>query len=92
MASLRRPDNMIDLSHGSSNTYLVEARHGLILPCIHCRKFRPILLDGNEYWNFFMRGVPIERAFPSLTLEQREILISGTHPECWAELFAGVEE
>lgn len=78
--------NQYDFSHGSSNPYLVEARHRLIPPCLHCHQFRPILLDGSEYWNYFMNAQRIDVAFPTLTPAQRELLISGTHPECWDAL------
>ena len=79
-----------DFSNGSTNPYLVEARHQLIRPCIHCRQFRPVLFDGNEYYRYFVSGTvsSVAEAFPHLTLAQREILITGTHPECWDALFA----
>ena len=32
-------------------------------------------------------GVPVQSAFPTLTPDQREVLVSGTHPACWAKLF-----
>ena len=79
---------IFDFSNGSTNTYLVEARHRLIMPCIHCHQFRPVLLDGSDYYRYFMRGERIEACFPYLDREQREVLISGTHPECWKALWA----
>lgn len=90
MPSIRRPANLIDLSKGSENTYLVEARHGLIKRCIHCNTFRPVLLDGTKYFNYFMRGASLDATFPldEFTLDERELLITGTHPECWEALFA----
>ena len=32
-------------------------------------------------------GAPIQVAFPEMPKEIREIVISGTHPECWAAEF-----
>ena len=32
-------------------------------------------------------GAPIQVAFPEMPMEIREIVISGTHPECWAAEF-----
>lgn len=92
MASIQRPDNLIDLSNGATNTYLVEGRHGLIPQCVHCRKFRPVLLEGNAYYAYFMRGASLDQAFPYLNADQREILISGTHPECWNAIFGDEDE
>lgn len=84
---VKLPDRY-DFSNGSQNTYLVETRHQLIMPCIHCGQFRPVLLDGNDYYRYFMRGLRIEECFSYLTLQQRELLITGIHPECWDALFA----
>ena len=74
---------VFDYSHGSQNTYTVESRHNLIPPCMECNVFTPIILDGNEYFMRFMRNVIIQDAFPTLTSEQREHIMSGIHPECW---------
>lgn len=80
--------NAIDLSNGSTNPYLVEARHNLIPRCFECGIFTPILLDGSDYYNYFVQGKGnIQDNFPYLSREQREILISGIHPECWDKLF-----
>jgi len=85
------PDEF-DFSHGSTNPYKVEARHGLIMPCIHCHQFRPVILDGSEYFAYFNRGIPVAQAFPTLSLDQRELLITGTHPQCWDALFADEDD
>ena len=29
----------------------------------------------------------IQHAFPEMPMETRELLISGTHPECWDSLY-----
>lgn len=38
---------------------------------------------------FFARqvGAPIQDCFPDLDKALREQIISGTHPECWREMF-----
>ncbi len=33
----------------------------------------------------------IQNAFPELTPDQREQIISGTHPKCWAKMFGDDE-
>lgn len=38
-------------------------------------------IDSYQAW---IGGEPIQRAAPELTPEQRERLISGTCPDCWA--------
>lgn len=79
-----------DFSHGSTNPYEISNRHGLVPPCLHCGASSVITLDGSEYFAYFNRGMSINQAFPTLTAEQRELLISGIHPECWAD-FMGPE-
>jgi hypothetical protein len=81
-----------DFSHGSTNTYRVEARHNLIPRCLHCGKGSRVLLDGTEYYNYFMRGAKIQDAFPTLTAAQREVLMTGTHPACWDEMTRDPED
>lgn len=81
--------DVIDLSNGSTNPYMVEARHRMIPACSVCRTFTPVLLDGFDYFRFFVEGkLHVQQVFPYLSAEQREILISGTHPACWTRLFA----
>ena len=36
-------------------------------------------------------GQNIQRAFPEMPKERRELLISGTHSDCWDRLFAEEE-
>jgi hypothetical protein len=42
--------------------------------------------------NNWRAGVLIQRAFPNMTADQREMLITGTHPECWETMFADDKE
>ena len=37
-------------------------------------------------------GALMQEAFPELDKGLREQLISGTHPECWAEMFGSDDE
>lgn len=45
--------------------------------------------EGYEKWK---AGAFVQEAFPELSSGARELLISGTHPECWDSLFADDEE
>lgn len=87
---MKLPD-VFDFSQGSTNPYLVESRHRLIPPCLHCHKFVPVKLDGSSYYRYFVQGLRIEDCFPTLTMPERELLITGIHPDCWEALMA-VEE
>jgi hypothetical protein len=59
-------------------------------PCIVCNKTTTVVLDADavKRWK---GGELIQSVFPDLDAAAREVLISGTHPECWDELF-GEEE
>jgi len=78
---------MIDLSKGSNSTYLVEARHNLIQPCLQCGKFEPVLLDSNQYYDYFMKGNYVQNAFPNLSAEERDLISVGIHPACSAAFY-----
>lgn len=40
--------------------------------------------DGLALWR---SGKYVQDAFPDLSVDDRELLVSGTHPECWNNLF-----
>ena len=42
--------------------------------------------DEYEAWK---GGAMVQQAAPSLTVEEREQLLSGTHARCWEELAGG---
>lgn len=92
MTELPKLPEVYDFSNGSDNPYLVEARHQLIPPCVHCHRFVPVKLDGGDYYRFFVAGTAghVQQAFPYLNAGQREVLINGIHPECW-DAFMGPE-
>jgi hypothetical protein len=35
----------------------------------------------------FLQGLEVQVAFPDLDVDQRELLISGTHAHCWIKVF-----
>ena len=59
--------------------------------CFHCGDTSFIQLNISDL-NRYQSGSYAQDAFPYLTAEQQEIIISGTHPECWNELFGKDEE
>jgi hypothetical protein len=57
-----------------------------------CRKFSPVILDGSDYFRYFIQGKDdVQTIFPYLDASQREVLITGIHPNCWTKLM-GEEE
>jgi hypothetical protein len=60
-------------------------------PCPLCQKTSDFTLDAEkvEQWR---AGGFIQDLFPELTANQREQIISGTHPKCWDILFPDDED
>lgn len=60
-------------------------------PCPVCDKRSTVLLD-NEAVKRWKGGAFIQQVFPTMTPGEREVLISGTHPECWNSMFEDEDE
>ena len=55
-------------------------------PCLHCNGTSALSVDAGAYRRW-KSGVLIQEAFPDMTADDRELLISGIHPACWHLLF-----
>ena len=51
-------------------------------PCIMCGKTSFISVDADGY-RMWQAGALIQVALPHVSAAEREMLITGTHPECW---------
>lgn len=60
-------------------------------PCCVCGKSEVKTLDRASVIRW-QDGENIERAFPDMDAGERELLITGTHPDCWDTLFDEGEE
>ena len=58
--------------------------------CCVCHKEASITVDRTKY-DRWIAGEHAQNVFRDLSADDREILISGTHPECWNELFGKVD-
>jgi hypothetical protein len=56
-------------------------------PCIVTGKDYSVVVSKQAAANYFQLGVKIQDAFPKLSLEEREFLISGVSPEGWNRTF-----
>lgn len=57
--------------------------------CLHCRKTGLLEIEGDvvqitEGFRAYQEGQYIQMALPMLTAEQREQVLTGVHPTCWA--------
>lgn len=60
--------------------------------CVECTrpsKVEGLQLDAVIAWQ---QGEFIQNAFPRLSADDREIMISGTHPTCWDKMFPPEDE
>lgn len=55
-------------------------------PCPRCREASRVEVDLASY-RLWLRGIPAQTVFPNKTPEERELLMTGTHPACWKEIF-----
>lgn len=56
-------------------------------PCIGCGKRSALSLDAAAF-DAWRAGALIQQAFPSLTADEREMIKTGTHGDCWDKIFA----
>ncbi len=54
--------------------------------CPYCKKVQTVKVRELEFLSW-IKGEKIGKAMPTLTPEEREILISGICPPCWDKLF-----
>ncbi len=57
-------------------------------PCCVCNEYEVWSLD-RELVDRWQGGENIQRVFPDMSAGEREILITGIHPDCWDKLFPG---
>jgi hypothetical protein len=55
--------------------------------CPVCGKRQTMTLDRERFWRW-QHDTYIQEAFPELSADERELLISGTDNECFQRLFA----
>lgn len=60
-------------------------------PCIKCKKQGTLTLWADDL-DRYLNGALVQDAFPDLHAPIREQIISGTHPQCFVELFSPDDE
>jgi len=58
--------------------------------CGRCDKSSVVLVPTDRFKSW-QSGQHVQNAFPELSEVVRELLMSGTHPECWEAMFADWE-
>lgn len=60
--------------------------------CIECGKVKVFKLDAFRYDMWKLGHISIQRAFPELSADDRELLLSGFCGECYDKIFAEDED
>jgi hypothetical protein len=64
-----------------ANDYL-----SLHVECVECHRTILILCTADE-WDAYKHGLLIQDAFPNMSADEREMIISGICPKCWDVMF-----
>ncbi len=58
--------------------------------CPFCGRSNEVEVNENDYWDW-QDGMLVQDAFPYLSADEREMLITGICPTCWDKMFGGDE-
>jgi hypothetical protein len=62
---------------------------GICMVCGHAGIVKGVSESGYEKWK---AGMFIQLALPSLSADEREQLLTGTHPSCWDAMMPDEDE
>lgn len=60
--------------------------------CPLCKVTRELSIPREGYEKWSLGGVHIQDAMPEVPADVREMLISGTCPDCWKKMTEGFED
>ena len=60
----------------------------LDVTCVICHETHVLGVNENDFLDW-QNGKHVQNAFPYLSADEREMLISGICPTCWDKMFGG---
>ncbi len=63
----------------------------IITTCPFCGHANEVAVNEADFWDW-QDGALVQNAFPYLSADEREMLISGICPKCWDSMFSEEEE
>jgi hypothetical protein len=60
-------------------------------PCLICTEVGRVEVEESDFYKW-KKDTLIQDAFPYLDDNQREMLMTGTHSQCWDEMMEGLED
>ena len=81
----------------STETYDFTTEHEKALfaitkQCAWCGEHIVINMTYRQHEAYVNRTAYVQDIFPHVSKAEREMLISGTHPHCWDEMFAELDD
>ena len=59
----------------------------IVVPCFSCHKEFSLNVEAEDFYDW-REGLSVQNAFPYLSADDRELLISRTCGVCWDEIFS----
>ena len=85
-------EEMVKVNKYSTEYIIVDDEVSFIKQCIHCGGKTAFTISQDQYEAWITNNGYAQDVFPELTNEEREVLISGTHPDCWNQMFSAMHE
>jgi len=64
----------------------------IVTECPICHHANEVMVNEEDYFIWAFEGELVQNAFPYLSADEREMLISGICPTCWEKTFGGSDE
>jgi hypothetical protein len=61
-------------------------------PCPCCHKTSELEVEEAEFRLWRAGLIHVQDAFPNMSVDNRELLMTGTHPDCWDAMFGEEED
>lgn len=75
----------MNASYGKSKLHLITTTMNKRVPCIFCRSIIDVGITEDQYIAWKQSGAHVQDAFPDMSADNREILISGVCGKCFDE-------
>lgn len=74
-------------------TGLSNGKFHIVGPCVcHGKDYKTAPVTKEQYESYYRNGDLVQKAFPTLSSDDREFIISGYCPKGWKELYGTEEE
>ena len=64
----------------------------IVTECPICHHANEVMVNEEDYFDWTFDGALVQDAFPYLTADEREMLVSGICPTCWEKTFGNFDE